>query len=145
MLYMWFCCLFLSNLRPPDSTRTDPLFPSTTRFRSEISVGCPIEQVDAEGVAAKGERIAAATVIWCAGVAANPAGRWLNAETARNGAVKVEADLSVPGLPGVYVIGDAARVAGPDGEPLDRKRVVEGTSGYVRVDLGGVRIIIQKK
>src|SRR3546814_3077787 len=49
-----------------------------TRMGVEIRVGCPIEQVDAEGVAAKGERIAAATVIWCAGVAANPAGRWLN-------------------------------------------------------------------
>ena len=84
----------------------------------EVRVKAPIEQIDGWGVVAKGERIPAATVVWCAGVAANPAGEWLSAETAPNRAVKVKPDLSVPRLPEVFVIGDAALVAGPDGKPL---------------------------
>lgn len=84
----------------------------------EILLETPIEEVDAGGVVAKGARIAAATVVWCAGVAANPVGRWLKVPTERNGTVAVRADLSVPNRPDVFVIGDAARVAGADGRPL---------------------------
>src|SRR5690606_33009013 len=55
----------------------------------EILLETPIEEVDAGGVVAKGARIAAATVVWCAGVAANPVGRWLKVPTERNGTVAV--------------------------------------------------------
>ena len=49
---------------------------------------------------------------------ASPAGNWLNAKTDRVGRVIVGPDLKVPGLPEVFVLGDAASVSGPDGKPL---------------------------
>jgi NADH:ubiquinone reductase (H+-translocating) len=85
----------------------------------EVATGAAIAAVDAAGVAlAGGQRIEARTVIWCAGVEATPVGRWLGVETARNRAVKVTGELTLPGSPEIYVIGDAAIVQGSDGQPL---------------------------
>jgi NADH dehydrogenase len=84
----------------------------------EVRLDCPVEQVDADGVVANGERIVADTVIWTAGVAATEAGDWLGAETDKSGRVKVEADLSLPGHAEVFVVGDAALALDEDGEPL---------------------------
>ena len=64
-----------------------------------------------------GERIPAKTVIWTAGVAASPAGQWLGTETDRAGRVKVGSDVTVPGHPNMFVIGDTASFA-QDGKPL---------------------------
>jgi NADH dehydrogenase len=55
-------------------------------------------------------RIDAGTIIWAAGVVASPAARWLDAKHDRAGRVIVRADLSVPGHPDIFVIGDAAEV-----------------------------------
>jgi NADH dehydrogenase len=77
----------------------------------EVRVGATVTGCDAGGVWLGDERIASATVIWAAGVAAAPAGRWLAAETDRAGRVLVAPDLSIPGDPAVFVIGDAASVA----------------------------------
>jgi NADH:quinone reductase (non-electrogenic) len=57
-------------------------------------------------------------VIWAAGVMASPAGRWLEAESDKAGRVIVNPDLTVPGHPNIFVIGDTAHVAGPDGNLL---------------------------
>ena len=84
----------------------------------EVLVDTPIEAIDRDGVIAKGKRIEAANVIWCAGVEASPVAQWLAVPTGKGGRVKVVPDLSVPGHPEVFVIGDAAFVTGPDGEPL---------------------------
>jgi NADPH-dependent 2,4-dienoyl-CoA reductase/sulfur reductase-like enzyme len=84
----------------------------------ELLLDTPIEAVDEDGVLAKGRRIEAANVIWCAGVEASPVARWLDAPTAQGGRVRVGPDLSVPGHPEVFVIGDAAFVTGPGGTPL---------------------------
>jgi len=73
---------------------------------------------DARGVLVGMERIEARTVIWGAGVMASPAGRWLAAETDHAGRVKVGPDLSVPGCPDIFVIGDVAVAIGGDGKPL---------------------------
>jgi NADH:ubiquinone reductase (H+-translocating) len=56
--------------------------------------------------------------MWAAGVKASPVAEWLGAESDHAGRVKVNADLSVPGHPNIFVIGDAAAAAGPDGKPL---------------------------
>ena len=56
------------------------------------------------------EKIKASTVIWAAGVKASPAASWLGASCDSAGRVVVQADLSVPGLPNVFVIGDTACV-----------------------------------
>jgi NADH:ubiquinone reductase (H+-translocating) len=74
----------------------------------EVRTGTPVEEVDAHGVVAGGERINASTIIWGAGVSASSAGKWLGAEVDRAGRVQVSSDLSVPGQPNVFVIGDTA-------------------------------------
>jgi NADH dehydrogenase len=66
--------------------------------------------VDANGVSLGEERIAAKTVIWAAGVAASPIGATLEAPRDRAGRVRVAPDLSVPGHPEIFVVGDLAEV-----------------------------------
>jgi NADH dehydrogenase len=63
------------------------------------------------------ERIAARTVLWAAGVASSPLGRQLGAPIDRAGRVQVLPDLSVPGHPDIYVIGDLASVRNGEAEP----------------------------
>ena len=74
----------------------------------EVHVGRAVDQIDADGVVVGGERIASKTVIWTAGVAPSPAGKWLNVETDRAGRVTVQKDLTVSGHPEIFVIGDTA-------------------------------------
>jgi NADH dehydrogenase len=64
------------------------------------------------------ERIPARTIIWAAGVMASPAGLWLGAETDRAGRVKVKEDLSLPGDPNIFVIGDTASATDAQGHLL---------------------------
>jgi NADH:ubiquinone reductase (H+-translocating) len=80
-----------------------------------VRVNSAVTACDAAGVALGAERIASATVIWAAGVAASPAGRWLSAPMDRAGRVLVETNLSLPGDPNIFVIGDAAAITMPDG------------------------------
>jgi NADH dehydrogenase len=88
------------------------------RLGVEVRTGAMVEGVDGDGVVAGGERIDAATVIWTAGVRAAPVGRWLGVETEKTGRVRVDQDLAVPGLEGVYVIGDAALALDREAKPL---------------------------
>jgi len=83
----------------------------------EIHLGQAVEKIDSEGVTFGGQRIASKTVIWTAGVAPSPAGKWLGAETDRAGRVRVQSDLSVPGHSEIFVIGDTASLD-QDGKPL---------------------------
>lgn len=78
------------------------------RLGVEVRTNAPVEAIDSEGVVIAGQRLAARTVIWTAGVAASPAGQWLGAEMDRAGRVKVRDDLTIPGHPNVFVIGDTA-------------------------------------
>jgi NADH dehydrogenase len=83
----------------------------------EIRLGYGVDQIDADGVIVAGERIFSKTVIWTAGVAPSPAGKWLNVATDRAGRVRVQQDVSVPGYPEVFVVGDTASLD-QDGKPL---------------------------
>ena len=78
------------------------------RVGVEIRTGNHVSAIDEEGVAVAGERIPARTVIWTAGVKASPAGAWLGTEVDRRGHVKVASDLTVPGYPNIFVLGDTA-------------------------------------
>jgi NADH dehydrogenase FAD-containing subunit len=91
---------------------------SLQRMGVEVLLDTPIEAIDRHGVVAKGGRIEAANVIWCAGVGASPVARWLGTPAAKSGRIRVASDLSVPGLPEVFVVGDAAFVTRPDGDVL---------------------------
>jgi NADH dehydrogenase len=88
------------------------------RLGVTVLTGRAVEAIDASGATIAGERIAAGTVVWGAGVQATPAGGWIPAERDRSGRIMVAPDLSVPGLDGVYVIGDLAHLVGADGAPL---------------------------
>lgn len=84
----------------------------------EVRVGVPVTCVDAAGVTLGEERIEAATMLWCTGVQGVGVARTLDAEVTANGKVVVEDDLSIPGHPECFVIGDAAHVIGADGRPI---------------------------
>ena len=79
----------------------------------EVHTSTRVTRVDSEGIVVGEQRIQAATVLWGAGVVASPVGRWLQAETDRTGKIIVESDLSVPGHPEIFAIGDTAHVVAP--------------------------------
>jgi NADH dehydrogenase len=83
----------------------------------EVRLGHGVDQIDAEGVVIAGERIPSKTVIWTAGVAPSPAGKWLNVETDRAGRVRIQKDLTVPGHSEIFVVGDTASLD-QNGKPL---------------------------
>ncbi len=83
----------------------------------EVLLGHGVDQIDDNGVVVAGERIAAKTVIWSAGVTPSPAGKWLGVETDRAGRVRVGKDVSVPGHAEIFVVGDTASFE-QDGKPL---------------------------
>jgi NADH:quinone reductase (non-electrogenic) len=94
------------------------------RLGVEVRLGQAVDRIDEEGVivggnGGGGERIASKTVIWTAGVAPSPAGKWLGPPTPTDkaGRVRVERDCSVPGHPNIFVIGDTASLD-QDGKPL---------------------------
>lgn len=83
----------------------------------EIRTDSHVDQIDENGVLVAGQHIASRTVLWTAGVKASPAGKWLNAPTDRAGRVNVAPDLTVPGHPEIFVIGDTATLQ-QNGKPL---------------------------
>jgi len=80
-------------------------------------LGHGVDRIDEEGVIVAGERIASKTVIWTAGVAPSPAGKWLGVETDRAGRVRIQRDLTVTDHPEIFVVGDTASLD-QDGKPL---------------------------
>jgi NADH:ubiquinone reductase (H+-translocating) len=83
----------------------------------EVELGRAVSDCTAEAVAYGDRRLATRTIIWAAGVMASPAAEWLGAPADGAGRLKVAPDLSVPGHPEVFAIGDTATVVGPDGRP----------------------------
>ena len=80
-----------------------------------VHTGTPVTAIDAGGVDFGGERLACRTVIWAAGVQASPLGASLGEGRDRQGRLAVSPDLTLPGHPEVFVVGDLARVAQGDG------------------------------
>jgi NADH dehydrogenase len=88
------------------------------RLGVEVRLGSAVTGCDKGGVNLGDERLESRTVIWAAGVAASPAAEWLDVIPRGGGRVPVLPDLSLPGHPDIFVIGDTALVAGADGAPL---------------------------
>lgn len=88
------------------------------RLGVEIRLGQPVSECRADGIELGGAILPARTILWAAGVAASPAAEWLEAPADRAGRVRVEPDLTAPGQPDIFVIGDTALVAGADGRPV---------------------------
>jgi NADH dehydrogenase len=76
----------------------------------EVRLNALVTNVDGQGVTIAGEPLPARTVFWAAGNSASPLGAALGAPLDRAGRVLVEPDLSVPGHPDVFVIGDLAAI-----------------------------------
>jgi len=105
-------------LTPFDPSLSEEAKRSLEQLGVEVKLNSAVTALDCDGVSIGQERIAARTVIWGAGVMASPAARWLNVEADRAGRVKVAPDLSAPGHPDIFVIGDTAAAMGTDGKPL---------------------------
>ena len=88
------------------------------RLGVEIRTGTMVTGVAPGRVETSGAAIEAATVLWAAGVAASPIGATLGVGTDRVGRVMVQPDLTIPGHPEIFVIGDLAVFPGPNGKPL---------------------------
>lgn len=84
----------------------------------EVRLGHAVGEIDATGLMVGDTRIDTVNILWCAGTQARPAARWLGAEAARNGAIRVKPDCSVPGYPEIFAIGDVASLDDASGKPL---------------------------
>jgi NADH dehydrogenase len=106
----------------------------------EVRLGHAVTDCDAQGVMLDGERLPAATILWAAGVSASRAGEWLGVDTDSAGRVEVADDLSVPGFPDVFVIGDTAAVTDSAGEPVPGIAPAAKQQGRFVARLIGARI-----
>jgi NADH dehydrogenase len=88
------------------------------RLGVEVRTGEAVTSVEQGRVRTSKGEIAAETILWAAGVAASPLGATLGVPIDRAGRVLVQPDLTIPGHPHVFVIGDLASLAGPSGRPL---------------------------
>lgn len=84
----------------------------------EVRTGARVTAIEPGHVHLTDTSIPCSVVLWAAGVSANPLTATLGAPLDRSGRVLVEPDLTVPGHPRIFVIGDAARLDGKDGQPL---------------------------
>ena len=87
------------------------------RLQIEVRLGTRVSAIDAGGVRVGNERIQARTVLWGAGVSPSPLGRMLGGPVNRAGQVEVTPELTLPGDPRVFVVGDMAAVV-QDGHPV---------------------------
>ena len=91
---------------------------SLERLGVEVMLGEAVTECSADGVVYGGKTLDARTIIWAAGVRASRAAEWLNAPADRAYRLQVEPDLTVPGHPDIFAIGDTVTIAGPDGTPV---------------------------
>ncbi len=98
-----------------DASLSDYARRSLEKLGVEVRLGIPVTDCDEDGVTIDSDWIESATVIWAAGVAASPAGRWLDQETDNAGRVIVRPDLSISSDRDIFVIGDAALIRNRDG------------------------------
>lgn len=103
---------------------------SLRRREVRLELGEDVASVDALGIALQnGKRYESRTVIWTAGMEPAPIVKQLGLETSKRGALVVNSDLSVPGMPGLWAAGDCARVpkdGGGEYAPLAQNAVREG-------------------
>jgi NADH dehydrogenase len=104
-----------------------PAFPPELRERARadlerlgvtVRTNAKVERIESGVVHVGAERLDAGTILWAAGVEASPLGATLGVPLDRAGRVRVEPDLSVPGSPSIFVVGDLAAFEATDGRPL---------------------------
>jgi NADH dehydrogenase len=128
----------LQNFRRIDTTRTKiylvegsehilPTFPARLsqkaqgyleRFGVQVMKGKRVNNITNDGVTVDETFIPSHNVLWAAGNQASPVLKSLDVPLDRQGRVHVDSDLSIPGHPEVFVIGDASSAMDKDGKPL---------------------------
>jgi NADH dehydrogenase FAD-containing subunit len=98
----------------------------------EVRLGANVTDCDCSGVSLGRERLQTRTIVWAAGVKASPVAEWLAVDSDRAGRVKVQSDLSVPGQPNIFVIGDAAAAGGARRQAAARPRAGRKAAGILR-------------
>jgi NADH:ubiquinone reductase (H+-translocating) len=88
------------------------------RLGVEVRTGAPVTRVGDGYVDIGSEQIQAETIIWAAGVAASPLGAALGVPLDRSGRVQIEPNLTIPGYPNVFVVGDLATLKDEHGNLL---------------------------
>lgn len=91
---------------------------SLEKLGVEVMLGQPVTECSADGVVFGGKKLEARTIVWAAGVRASRAAEWLNAPADRAHRLQVEPDLTVPGHPDVFAVGDTVTIKDPDGNPV---------------------------
>jgi len=84
----------------------------------EVILGQAVTECSADGVVYGGKTLAARTIVWAAGVRASRAAEWLNAPADRAYRLQVEPDLTVPGHPEIFAVGDTVTIKDPAGNPV---------------------------
>ena len=88
------------------------------RLGVEVQLGIAVSECSTQGVVFGEQRLAAKVILWAAGVRASPAAAWLGAAADGAGRVKVAADLTTPGRPEIFVVGDTATIDAWHGKPV---------------------------
>jgi len=115
---------------------------SLEKIGVEVVLGQAVTECTADGVVYGDNKLDARTIIWAAGVRASPAAEWLNAPADRAGRLQVLPDLTVPGHPDIFAIGDTITIAGPGGDPVPgiapaAKQQGRYVAGAIRARLAG--------
>ncbi len=84
----------------------------------EVFLGQAVSECSADGVVYGDKKLNAKTILWAAGVRASPAAEWLGAPSDRAGRLVVATDLTVPGHPDIFAVGDTVAISAPDGSPV---------------------------
>jgi NADH dehydrogenase len=88
------------------------------RLGVDIQLGRAVRECSAQGVIFGDEPLAARVILWAAGVRASPAAAWLGMPADNAGRLKVQPDLTAPGRPEIFVIGDTATIDAWKGKPV---------------------------
>ena len=91
---------------------------SLEKIGVEVVLGQAVTKCSSDGLVYGDKKLKARTIIWAAGVRASPAAEWLGAPADRAGRVQVQPDLTVPGHPEIFAIGDTVTLAAWDGKPV---------------------------
>lgn len=105
----------LANFKPEMSAYAER---ALRELGVDIALGAAVTAVDAAGVTYGDTVLATPNIFWAAGVRASGAAQWLGVDADRAGRVKVASDLSVPGHPDIFVIGDTAAIVAEGGRPV---------------------------
>lgn len=111
----------------------DPLGEKALKMLEDLGVvvrrNSPVTKIEKNKVHLNGEVIETTNIIWAAGIKASPLLDSINAEKDRSGRIMVNKNLSIPGYPNVFVLGDSANFPDENGEPLPALASVASQQG----------------